>query len=74
VFMLTKRAKNWFLIKDYFYKEIIGWKPLRTLMPPGSLMFPINLSSDFDDFVNKFMMKLDDEAANQKWEKSKSLI
>lgn len=37
-------------------------------------MFPINLSSDFDDFVNKFMMKLDDEAANQKWEKSKSLI
>lgn len=72
MFMLTKRAKNWFLIKDYFYKEIIGWKPLRTLMPPGSLMFPINLSLDSDDSSDEFMRKLDEKLLNKRGRKGKS--
>lgn len=35
--------------------------------PPGSPIFP--LLSDSDDFGDKFLRKLDEKVAKQKWEK-----
>ena len=61
-----KEAHKWFLIRDYFYKKTIGWKPLCPLTPPGS---HIHLSSDTDDYGDEFHRKLDEEVAKQKTEK-----
>lgn len=58
-----KKARKWFMIGDYFYKNITSWKPPRPLMPPRSL---IHLSSNSDDSIDEFHRKLNEEVAKQK--------
>ena len=61
-----KEARKWFLIGDYFYNKITGWKPLCPPMPFGT---PIHLSFDSYDFGDEFLKKLNEEVPKQKGDK-----
>ena len=61
-----KDHNKWFMIRNYFYKKIIGWKLPHPLKPLG---IPIHLSSDSYDSADEFLWKLDEEVVKQKGEK-----
>lgn len=65
-----KEARKWFLIRDYSYKKMSGWKPPHPPMPPSSL---IHLILILMILMMSFLGNLMKKFTNKRGRKSKSL-
>jgi len=64
-----KEVHKWFMIGDYFYTKIIGWKPpCPPMLPVALFISPLILMTLVMSFSGSLMKKL----PNKRWRKSKS--